>query len=115
MDLLPSYSTAENVPNAQYLGDGTVSRGKLNPNIFRDTYFLTAAHTFQDHLFNGWFTKSHKSKLEAYLEGIQTGTLALPWKDEVWERENPRPTKPARIRQPATATTFAKSANAGSV
>jgi len=115
MNLLPSNSTAENGPNAQDLGDGTVSRRKLNPDIFRDTYFLTAAHTFQDHLFNGWFTKSHKSKLEAYLEGIQTGTLALPWKDEVWEQENPRPTKPARIRQPATATTFAKNANAGRV
>jgi len=115
MNLLPSNSTAENGPNAQDLGDGTVSRRKLNPDIFRDTYFLTAAHTFQDHLFNGWFTKSHKSKLGAYLEGIQTGTLALPWKDEVWEQENPRPTKPARIRQPATATTFAKNANAGRV
>jgi len=113
MDLLPSPSTAESGPCSQDLGDGTISRRKLDSNIFRDTYFLTAAHTFQDHLFNGWFTKSHRCKLEAYHEGIQTGTLALPWKDEVWERENPRPTKPARICKPATATAFAKNANAG--
>jgi len=113
MDLLPSNSIAEDEPNSQDLRDGAVSRRKLNPDIFRDTYFLTAAHTFQDHLFNGWFTKSHKSKLDAYLEGIQFGTLAQPWKDEVWERENLRPTKPARIRKPATATAFAKNTIAG--
>jgi hypothetical protein len=63
----------------------------LNSNIFTDPHFLDAAHTFQDHLYSGWFTASHHVKLEKYIEGVRNGTLATPWKDEVWERENPRP------------------------
>jgi hypothetical protein len=65
--------------------------GSLNMNIFTDPHFLDAAHTFQDHLYNGWYTASHHVKLKKYIEGIRNGTLAAPWKDEVWDRENSRP------------------------
>ncbi|KAF9445790.1 hypothetical protein P691DRAFT_805210 [Macrolepiota fuliginosa MF-IS2] len=102
--LLPSTAFVDNLPGTERRGQSWPSHDAmgaldssertLNLNFFSDPHFLDAAHTFQDHLFSGWFTTAHSAKLKKYLDGIRDGTLAAPWKDEVWERENPRPTAP---------------------
>ncbi|KAG6879109.1 hypothetical protein C0992_005135 [Termitomyces sp. T32_za158] len=61
--------------------------------LFTDPHFLAATHTLQDHIYCGWMSDSHVQKVAKYEEGIHDGTLAAPWKDELWERNNgvPRP------------------------
>ncbi|KAF7323623.1 ASXH domain-containing protein [Mycena kentingensis (nom. inval.)] len=60
----------------------------LDPAVFTDAHFLAATRTFQDHLFSGWRSDAHGEKLKKYVTGTRDGTLAAPWKDEVWEQEN---------------------------
>ncbi|KAJ3577001.1 hypothetical protein NP233_g51 [Leucocoprinus birnbaumii] len=120
--LLPS-TAFDIAPDARDSGpdgmvlDSSPSSRQLNLNIFHDTHFLGAAHTLQDHIFSGWFTPSHQSKLVAYLDGLRSGTLAAPWKDEVWERENPRPAvasaNPAGSHSSGAASFSRTNANAG--
>ncbi|KAJ7253777.1 Asx homology domain-containing protein [Mycena haematopus] len=62
--------------------------GTIDPSVFTDSHFLAAAHTFQDHLFSGWLSDAHAEKMKKYEQGIRDGSLAAPWKDEVWERDN---------------------------
>lgn len=62
--------------------------GFVDPSLFTDPHFLAAAHTFQDHIFSGWLTESHLEKFKRYEQGVMDGSLAAPWKDEVWEKEN---------------------------
>ncbi|KAG6872825.1 hypothetical protein C0995_006307 [Termitomyces sp. Mi166 len=78
--------------------------------VFTDPHFLAAAHTLQDHIYSGWMTDSHVRKVSKYEEGIRTGTLAAPWKDEVWERNNggPRP-----VSVPTNNGTVSSSERAG--
>ncbi|KAG7442150.1 uncharacterized protein BT62DRAFT_988718 [Guyanagaster necrorhizus] len=64
------------------------SSGTLDTSIFTDSHFLSAAHTFQDHIFSGWTTDSHISKVEKYKQGIRDGTLSAPYKDEEWAKQN---------------------------
>ncbi|KAK0447439.1 uncharacterized protein EV420DRAFT_1568762 [Desarmillaria tabescens] len=63
------------------------SSGTLDPSVFTDAHFLSAAHTFQDHIFSGWTTDSHTSKVEKCKQGIRDGTLSAPYKDEEWGRQ----------------------------
>jgi hypothetical protein len=65
--------------------------GTVDPSLFTDSHFLAAAHTFQDHLFSDWLSDAHAEKVKKYEEGIRDGSLAAPWKDEVWERDNEDP------------------------
>ena len=60
----------------------------LDMSIFTDPHFLAAAKTWQDHIYSGWLTASHKEKVRRYEAGVRDGTLAAPWKDEEWEQEN---------------------------
>jgi Asx homology domain len=60
----------------------------MDPSFFKDMHFLAALRTFQDHLYMGWMTPSHKKDVETYIQGIHDGTLHAPWKDQVWERDN---------------------------
>ncbi|KAJ7512421.1 Asx homology domain-containing protein [Mycena galericulata] len=62
--------------------------GPLDTSFFTDAHFLAAAHTFQDHLYSNWLSDAHAEKVEKYTKGIHDGSLAAPWKDEVWERDN---------------------------
>ena len=62
---------------------------ELNPSIFNDPHFLAAAHTFQDHLYSNWLSGAHAEKVRLFQDGIRDGSLAAPWKDEVWERDHP--------------------------
>ncbi|KAF8217700.1 Asx homology domain-containing protein [Mycena galopus ATCC 62051] len=70
--------------------------GPIDTSLFTDSHFLAAAHTFQDHLFSDWLSDAHAEKVKKYEQGIRDGSLAAPWKDEVWERENGK-------EEPATA------------
>ncbi|KAG5336913.1 hypothetical protein E4T56_gene11881 [Termitomyces sp. T112] len=78
--------------------------------VFTDSHFLAAAHTLQDHIYSGWMSKSHAQKVAKYEEGIRNGTMAAPWKDEVWERNNggPRP-----VTMPTNNGTVSSSDRAG--
>jgi len=62
---------------------------ELNPSIFNDPHFLAAAHTFQDHMYSNWLSDGHAEKVRMFQDGIRDGSLAAPWKDEVWERDHP--------------------------
>jgi hypothetical protein len=63
----------------------------LSSSIFTDPHFLAASRTFQDHLYLGWFSAAHLEKVGEFQESVRNGTLAAPWKDEVWNREHRRP------------------------
>lgn len=63
---------------------------ELNLSIFTDPHFLAASRTFQDHLYFGWFSAAHLEKVRDFQETVRNGTLAAPWKDEVWNREHRR-------------------------
>ena len=60
----------------------------LDPAVFTSPFFLSAAHTFQDHLFSGWLGKKAEADLARFLKGARDGTLSAEWKDEVWAREH---------------------------
>ncbi|KAH8827161.1 hypothetical protein DL96DRAFT_1235844 [Flagelloscypha sp. PMI_526] len=60
----------------------------LDPAIFTDAHFLSAARTLQDHIFSGWKTKVQEEKELKYLEGIRNGSLHAPWKDDEWVQWN---------------------------
>ena len=60
----------------------------LVPTFFTDPHFLSAAHTFQDHLFSSCFTSTSSAALQRWLDDVQSGAVHFPWKDEVWELEH---------------------------
>lgn len=55
---------------------------------FNNPHLLSAADTWQDHLNSGWLSPDHQEKIEGFLAGVRAGTLAAPWKDEVWLSEH---------------------------
>jgi hypothetical protein len=62
--------------------------GSIDTSLFTDAHFLAAAHTLQDHIYSNWLSDTHVEKVKKYEQGIKDGSLAAPWKDEVWERDN---------------------------
>ncbi|KAH9939757.1 uncharacterized protein BXZ73DRAFT_88929 [Epithele typhae] len=72
------------------------SPATLDPAVLTSPFFLSAAHTFQDHLFSSWLGKKAASDLERFLAGARAGTLSADWKDEVWARDHAAPSKPKR-------------------
>jgi hypothetical protein len=117
MDLLPTttFTDVPSDPDHLEKEDSKQPKRSLDLSVFNDTHFLDGAHTFQDHLFSGWFTTAHSAKVGTYLEGIRNGTFAAAWKDEVWERENPRPIarKTGTFPSGAKGKAFGMNANAG--
>ncbi|PPQ67621.1 hypothetical protein CVT26_006831 [Gymnopilus dilepis] len=71
--------------------DAGSSQAELNFGFFNDPHFLAATRTFQDHLYLNYFSEAHVAKVGQFEQGIQEGTMAAPWKDEVWYRDNPPP------------------------
>ncbi|KAI0764148.1 Asx homology domain-containing protein [Trametes elegans] len=71
---------------------------RLDPTVFTSPFFLSAAHTFQDHLFSGWLGKKAADDVAKFREGARTGNMHADWKDELWERE----------QRPAAATAASK-------
>ncbi|KAI8995224.1 Asx homology domain-containing protein [Trametes punicea] len=74
------------------------SPATLDPTVFTSPFFLSAAHTFQDHLYSSWLGKKALDDLAKFREGALTGEEHADWKDEVWERNH----------QPGTSKTTAK-------
>ena len=68
--------------------DTDQTNAELNLGIFSDPHFLAASRTFQDHLYLGWFSAAHREKVRDFQESVRNGTLAAPWKDEVWNRDH---------------------------
>jgi hypothetical protein len=68
--------------------------GSVDPSLFIDSHFLAAARTFQDYLFSDWLSDAHAERVpdEKVRGGNTDGSLAALWKDEVWERDNKKPT-----------------------
>ncbi|KAJ7154634.1 Asx homology domain-containing protein [Mycena filopes] len=95
----PDHPAAVDSMNADPSGSGHV-----DPSFFTDAHFLAAARTFQDHIYSNWLSDAHAEKVKKYEQGIRDGTLAAPWKDEVWERDN-------QLEEP-TATTSSRAGDA---
>lgn len=72
------------------LPQGTQERtpATLDPAVFTSPFFLSAARTYQDHLFSGWFGKKAREEVAQFESGVRDGILHAPWKDEVWERDH---------------------------
>ncbi|KAI0364637.1 hypothetical protein BV20DRAFT_974200 [Pilatotrama ljubarskyi] len=70
----------------------------LDPTVFTSPFFLSAAHTFQDHLFSSWLGKKASEELTKFQDGARAGGLHVDWKDEVWERDH-RPVVKAKKKQ----------------
>ncbi|PCH34743.1 hypothetical protein WOLCODRAFT_139553 [Wolfiporia cocos MD-104 SS10] len=58
----------------------------FDPTTFTSPFFLSAARTFQDHLFSGWFSKKATEEVERFQNGVRDGSLHVEWKDEAWVR-----------------------------
>ncbi|RDX40627.1 hypothetical protein OH76DRAFT_1450598 [Lentinus brumalis] len=71
----------------------------LDPTIFTSPFFLSAAHTWQDHLFSAWLGTKAAADLETFNKGAQDGTLHAPWKDETWD-QNHRPIQNPKKKHP---------------
>ena len=61
----------------------------LDPTFFNNSFFLSGAMTFQDHIFSGWLSKRAKDEVAQYEQGVTDGSLHAEWKDEQWSREHP--------------------------
>ncbi|KAI0643249.1 hypothetical protein C8Q79DRAFT_928435 [Trametes meyenii] len=70
----------------------------LDPSVLTSPFFLSAAHTFQDHLFSSWLAKKASDDLAKFREGAMSGDLHVDWKDEVWERDQQRPAGTTRSK-----------------
>ena len=64
------------------------SPATLDPMVFSSPFFLSAAHTFQDHLYSSWLGKKAADDLAKFKEGARAGDIHADWKDEVWELEH---------------------------
>lgn len=106
----PSVVNTMDIDQPQPLGDT-----ELNSNIFTDPHLLAAAHTFQDHLHSDWLSKKHIGIVNKFEAGVRDGSLAAPWKDETWERENATPAVKEDQSTPLRKGASVSSARAGSV
>jgi hypothetical protein len=92
----PAFEDMESKPGSSSQGENSNAmvvdsqpEPELNLSVFTDPHFLAAARTFQDHLYFGWLTDAHVEKVRQFQAGVVSGEMAAPWKDEVWERDNP--------------------------
>ncbi|CDO75926.1 hypothetical protein BN946_scf184873.g15 [Trametes cinnabarina] len=74
----------------------------LDPTVFTSPFFLSAAHTFQDHLFSGWLGKKASDDLETFKEGVRTGQMHADWKDDAWERDHHQPLRSTTSKKKRT-------------
>ncbi|KAI0037732.1 hypothetical protein FA95DRAFT_1506575 [Auriscalpium vulgare] len=68
---------------------------RLNSSIFTSPHFLSAVRTFQDHLYTGWRMPTHTELVRKYKEGVDAGTISVPWKDEAWADTHAEEDEPA--------------------
>ncbi|KZT67576.1 hypothetical protein DAEQUDRAFT_694007 [Daedalea quercina L-15889] len=76
----------------------------LDPAVFTSPFFLSAARTYQDHLYSGWFGKKAREEVAQFQSGVHEGTLHAEWKDDVWERDHhPQQNPPRQVDLTALA------------
>lgn len=68
------------------------SPADLDHTFLENSFLLSAAHVFQDHLVTGWMTVTEDSQISTYQEGVYTGTMHAQWKDEEWQQSH-KPSK----------------------
>ncbi|KAI0328966.1 hypothetical protein GY45DRAFT_1325670 [Cubamyces sp. BRFM 1775] len=85
----PGSQGAEDRMEVDSSAQGNILRNPatLDPMVFSSPFFLSAAHTFQDHLYSSWLGKKALDDLQKFQEGARTGNIHADWKDEVWELE----------------------------
>ncbi|KAH9946585.1 Asx homology domain-containing protein [Amylocystis lapponica] len=88
VDLPPEAGSSAQPPGPQ-LHQQERSTASLDPAIFTSPFFLSAAHTFQDHLYLGWFGQKAQDEVAQFEQGVRDGSLRAEWKDEVWVRDHP--------------------------
>ncbi|KAF5331815.1 hypothetical protein D9611_008903 [Ephemerocybe angulata] len=59
------------------------------PTFFTDPHFLAAARTFQDHIYSNWLSDTHIAKVAQFNRDLESGAVAVSWKDEQWLEDNP--------------------------
>ena len=72
------------------------SPATLDPMFFGSPFMLSAAQTFQDHIFSGWLGNKARETVSRYEEGVRSGAMHAEWKDEEWQRDHPPPKRAAR-------------------
>ena len=70
-------------------GTGPMTGEVDDLGLFTDPHFLSAARTFQDHLFSNWLSDAHQEKVAKFEADLRSGSLAVRWKDEQWLEDNP--------------------------
>ncbi|OCH89954.1 hypothetical protein OBBRIDRAFT_819519 [Obba rivulosa] len=87
-----SSQVSQDSANLNGTGPSDVTQAKttatLDPTVFTSPHFLSAARTFQDHLYSGWLTQKAAEDTRRFEEGIRTGTMHAEWKDEEWEADH---------------------------
>jgi hypothetical protein len=111
--LEPSHPSADGNSMAVDQPSGAPSN-ELDTAVFTDPHFLAAARTFQDHIYSDWMSDAHKEKVNQFQAGIRDGTLAAPWKDEVWEKDN-RPSSLKSVEKTSIGNVPEYAARAGYV
>lgn len=76
------------------------SPATLDPLFFTSPFMLSAAHTFQDHIFSSWMTQKAGESVAKFREGVQdlTSNIRAEWKDEEWRRDHPPRRRPAQLQ-----------------
>ncbi|KAI0086780.1 hypothetical protein BDY19DRAFT_958640 [Irpex rosettiformis] len=82
----PGHSEEENDTKAVNVEERSPTT--LDPTVFNNSFFLSGAMTFQDHVFTGWLSKRAKEEVMQYEQGVVDGSLHAEWKDEQWAREH---------------------------
>ena len=76
------------------------SPATLDPLFFTSPFLLSAAQTFQDHIFSGWQSHKAKESLEKFRVGVRDteSNVRADWKDEEWSREHASPRRATRMQ-----------------
>lgn len=77
-------------PTQDQLAELARGPATLDPAVFTSPFFLSAAHTFQDHQFSSWLGRKASEDLAKFEEGTRAGEMHADWKDDVWERDHQR-------------------------
>lgn len=71
------------------------STADFDHTFLENSFLLSAAHAFQDHLVTGWMTVTEDGQISAYQEGVFTGAMHAQWKDEEWQQSH-KPSKQSK-------------------
>ena len=82
------------------------SPATLDPMFFNSPFVLSAAHTWQDHIFSGWLKNKARDTVSRYEQGVRDGTMHAEWKDEEWQRDHQPPKRSSKSQFSNLPTTL---------